>query len=137
MPTFKFDHVHLQSPDPEATAAFYEKMFDAKVVRGVYPPGARHAGQKRVDVILGGQSLYIAPTPNMPAFNPPEDSGFGIKHIGLIVDDIEAAAKELERRGATFIMKPTTRQPGTRLAFVLGPQGVPIEIIQRDWKGGK
>ncbi len=135
MPTYKFDHVHLQTPDPEATAAFYEKMFDAKISRGIYPPGARYAGQKKIVINLGGQNLFIAPTPNMPPPNPPEESGFGIRHIGLIVDDVDAAAKELERRGAEFIMKPTNRQAGTRIFFVLGPQGVPIEIIQRDWNG--
>ena len=33
MASFKWDHVHLRSPDPEATAAFYERMFGAEVVR--------------------------------------------------------------------------------------------------------
>jgi len=31
MTVFKYDHVHLRSPDPEATAQFYENMFGAEV----------------------------------------------------------------------------------------------------------
>ena len=33
MATFTHDHVHLRSPDPEATAQYYERMFGAEVLR--------------------------------------------------------------------------------------------------------
>jgi crotonobetainyl-CoA:carnitine CoA-transferase CaiB-like acyl-CoA transferase len=33
MTQFTFDHIHLRSPDPEATAVFYERMFGAEVLR--------------------------------------------------------------------------------------------------------
>jgi lactoylglutathione lyase len=32
MARFAYDHMHLRSPDPEATAAFYERMFAAEVI---------------------------------------------------------------------------------------------------------
>jgi len=32
MPQFTFHHIHLMSPDPEQTAAFYQKVFNAKLV---------------------------------------------------------------------------------------------------------
>ena len=35
MAKFTHDHVHLRSPDPEATAQFYERMFGAEVLRRV------------------------------------------------------------------------------------------------------
>ena len=55
MATFTFDHVHLRSPDPEATAAFYEKMFVAESIR------TEKCGKPRLDMNLYGQMFFIAP----------------------------------------------------------------------------
>jgi catechol 2,3-dioxygenase-like lactoylglutathione lyase family enzyme len=71
MAKFTHDHVHLRSPDPEATAQFYERMFDAAVA-------------------------------------------------------------ELKAKGAEFTMEPTTIRPNVRIAFLRGPQGVSIELVDRN-----
>ena len=52
---FQFDHVHLRSPDPDATARFFETMFDAEVTRGVYPPGTLYPGKMRVTMRWAGR----------------------------------------------------------------------------------
>jgi lactoylglutathione lyase len=39
MRAYHYDHVHLRSPYPDATARFFETMFGAEVTRSVYPPG--------------------------------------------------------------------------------------------------
>src|SRR6185437_13361554 len=46
MAKFTHDHVHLRSPDPEATAQYYERMFGAEVLRTV------QQGKPRVDLNL-------------------------------------------------------------------------------------
>src|SRR6266581_2416948 len=51
MPTVTWDHVHLRSPDPEATAAWLADILGGEIIRG---PG-------RIDVKLGGASVFIAP----------------------------------------------------------------------------
>ena len=33
MPNYKWDHVHLRTPDAEATAQWFERMFGAEVIR--------------------------------------------------------------------------------------------------------
>jgi hypothetical protein len=77
MTVFKYDHVHLRSPDPEATARFYENMFGAEVSRGLYPAGTPFAGQPRVTMKLGGTSFFIAPTdPRVPNGDPPKAPHF-------------------------------------------------------------
>ena len=43
MRTYRYDHVHLRSPDPDATGQFFETMFGAEVTRSVYPPLQRLA----------------------------------------------------------------------------------------------
>ena len=38
MPVYSYDHIHLRSRDPMATAQYYQKMFDAKIVESVQTP---------------------------------------------------------------------------------------------------
>jgi len=40
-------------------------------------------------------------------------------------------AQELKGKGADFTMEPTTVRPGVRIAFLRGPEGVLVELIQR------
>jgi hypothetical protein len=46
MRDYRYDHVHLRSPDPNATAQFFETMFGAEVTSSVYPPGTLYPGQR-------------------------------------------------------------------------------------------
>jgi catechol 2,3-dioxygenase-like lactoylglutathione lyase family enzyme len=127
MTAFKFDHVHLRSPDPDATAAFYERMFDAEVVRTM------QGGKPRVDVNLGGQMIFIARVgPDDDIAEAPETPHMGLEHLGLIVSDIDAVTAELKTKGAEFSMEPTTIRPGTRIAFLTGPENVSIELVDRN-----
>ena len=48
-----FEHIHLLSEDPEATAAFYNKMFDAEIIRSKMPDG-----DPRIDLKLGGHGYF-------------------------------------------------------------------------------
>jgi len=132
MRDFRFDHVHLRSPDPSATATFFETMFGAQVKRDVYPPGTLYPGQPRISLTLGGQKILIAPThPNDPMADAPAFPYYGLEHIGLTVDNVDEACEELLRKGAEIAIGPLTRSPGLRLAFVRGPEGIMVELVQR------
>lgn len=52
--------------------------------------------------------------------------------IGLKVQDMNAAVAELRRKGAEFVVEPNSPRPGVKLAFMQAPDGVRIEILQRD-----
>ena len=52
MTSYTFEHIHLRSPDPDATADWFGRMFGAEVIRSTV------AGTPRVDVRLGGDALY-------------------------------------------------------------------------------
>ena len=54
MPTFTWDHIHLRTPDPEATAQWFERMFGAEVIRSM------PQGKPRIDIKLGGGKIFIA-----------------------------------------------------------------------------
>jgi lactoylglutathione lyase len=132
MRAYRFDHIHLRSPDPEATARFFETMFAAEVTRGVYPPGTLYPGQPRISFRLGGQKILIAPAhPDDSTAPPPRFPYYGVEHIGLTVDDVDAAVAELRTKGAEIAIGPLTRDPGTRLAFIRGPDAVMVELVQQ------
>jgi lactoylglutathione lyase len=128
MAEFAYDHVHLRSPDPDATAAFYQKMFGAKVIKSVMSNGI-----ERTDMELGGVAIFIAQVPQDAALSDKVEGGFvGLDHLGLRVKNIDAVCDELKAKGAEFTVEPKTIRPGVRIAFVRGPQNVLIEILDRD-----
>jgi lactoylglutathione lyase len=44
---------------------------------------------------------------------------------------VDAAVEEWRARGAEIAIGPLTRHPGLRLAFIRGPEGIMIELVQR------
>lgn len=131
MRAYRFDHVHLRCNDCEAMARFFETMFGAEVKRDVYPPGTLYPGQPRITILAGGQRILTAPKhPDDPMSTAPRFPYYGIEHIGFTVDDVDAACAELRAKGAAIAVGPLTRSPGLRLAFVRGPEGIMVELVQ-------
>jgi lactoylglutathione lyase len=127
MATFTHDHVHLRSPDPEATAQYYERMFGAEVLRSM------QQGKPRVDLNLCGLKVFIAQVmPDGKTAAAPTSPYQGLDHIGLTVSNIDDAVAELKAKGAEFTMEPTTIRPNVRIAFLRGPQNVSVELIDRN-----
>jgi lactoylglutathione lyase len=126
MAKFTWDHVHLRSPDPEATAQWFEKMLGAEVIRSM------QQGQPRIDLKLGGANVFIAPVKAGDGVNAPPATPYqGLDHLGLTVTGIDAIAAELKAKGVEFTREPTTVRPGVRVCFIRGPQGVSIELLER------
>ena len=90
-------------------------------------------GSRATNGNLGlGQKVLIAPPhPHEPNVSAPPFPHYGLEHIGLTVDDVDAAVEELRAKGAEIAIGPLTRNPGLRLAFVRGPEGIMIELVQR------
>lgn len=132
MQTLRFDHLHLRSPDPDATALFFETMFGAEVTRSVYPPGTLYPGQMRVTMKVGGQKILIAPAhPHDPMAPAPPFPYYGLEHFGFTVEDLDATITQLRTKGADIAVGPLTRDAGTYLAFVRGPEGIMVELVQQ------
>lgn len=125
MASYRFDHIHLRSPDAEAAGRFYEDAFGATIRDRI-----RNGASLRVVVDLGGATLFIeqvsADTPAAPV--PPHQ---GIEHIGLQVTDMDEAVAALKAKGVRFTAEPKELRPGLRIAFLAAPDGVTVEILQR------
>jgi lactoylglutathione lyase len=129
MPHLTWDHVHLRSPDPEATAQWFERMLGAQVIRTV------QQGQPRIDLKLGGANIFIAPVAAGDGVNAPPTTPYqGLDHFGLTVAGIDAVAAELKAKGVEFSKPPHSPRPGIKICFLRGPQGISIELLERDAK---
>ena len=132
MRDYRFDHKHLRCADPSAMADYFETMFAAEVARDINPPGTLHPGQQRIRMRVGGQTVLIAPTHPTDAMGAaPTFPYYGLEHMGLTVDNVDAACAELKAKGADVAIGLLTRSPGLRLAFIRGPEGVMVELVQR------
>lgn len=126
-PTYTFGHIHLLSRDPKATAQYYHKMFDAKILETV-----QSDGKPRIDLDLNGLPIFllrVAPEENIPS--SPPGPYLGLDHFGLRVNNLDEAVAELKRRGAEFAMEPRAIRPGVKIAYTLGPENVRIELVER------
>jgi lactoylglutathione lyase len=128
-PNYRWDHIHLRSPDPDATAAWFERILGAQVIRST------GEGKPRIDLKLGGADVFIMPVAPGDKVNPPPATPYqGLDHFGLTVSGIDAVAAEIKAKGVEFTMEPRTIRPGLRICFLRGPQGISIELLERDQK---
>ena len=124
MSALTFDHIHLRCPDPEATAAWFEAMLGAAVIRSV------QQGQPRVDLTLGGIDIFLLPE-GVGAAAPPSAPHLGIDHFGFAVTGLNEYVARLKAKGVTFTMEPNEPRPGIRICFIRGPENISIEILER------
>ena len=125
MTAITLDHIHLRSADVEAAAVWYVNVFGARVT-------ARGAFHGRVDLQLGGVSVFISPlaqdTQTDGATMLPRG---GIDHLGLRVDEIADVVAALKAKHVEIVTDVTDVRPGVRLAFLRGPDDVLIELVER------
>jgi lactoylglutathione lyase len=126
MAKYTWDHIHLRTTNPEATAAWYERMLGAEVIRTM------QQGASRIDLKLGGANIFMAPVTAGDGVNPPPKTPYqGLDHFGLTVTGIDAIAADLKAKGVEFTREPTTVRPGVRVCFLRAPEGVSIELLER------
>jgi catechol 2,3-dioxygenase-like lactoylglutathione lyase family enzyme len=125
MTTYTYDHIHLRSQDPMATAQYFNKMFDAKILESVQTDG-----QSRIDIDVNGLMIFIAAADDTTPAGP-VDPHLGLDHFGLRVENLAQAAAELKEKGAEFSVEPKDLRPGLKIAFVRAPGDVRIELLER------
>ena len=127
---YSINHVHIRSSDPHASAAWYEKHFDAKIIsdREVMP------GTITVSMEVGGPvrlniSSKVEGSPDTRAVA--ELNRLGLEHFGFDVEDLEAELDRLEKAAVRIVLPLTVVVGGGRLAYIEGPDDVLIELVER------
>jgi len=125
--TLSFDHVHLVSTAPNATAAWYVEKLDAQVVNRLEVKGA-----PQIFVKVGDATLIIRGQRPGEAADDKAGLEWGVDHFGFGVSgDFDAYCDGLKAAGVAFTVEPTDISPTTRIAFISAPDRVNIELLQR------
>lgn len=122
----KLLHTRMRVNDLERTVKFYEQALGLTVSR-------RHTSPR------GAQLAFIV-TPNseeeieicqMPAGAEPVKVQPDLMHLAFEVDNLEAFAADLKKKGFALSDGPTKTGSGSVIAFIDAPEGYEIELIQR------
>jgi len=114
--TFKLNHVHLKTKDPQKTAKFYVDTLGAKIV-------SQSDDGCRVD--LHGLSLNVTKFLDRQK----REQKYGMEHIAIDTDELDALVAKLKAQGIN-ILEQTTISGGRRVCFFEGPDGVQLEFIE-------
>ena len=120
------DHVHFICGDVEKTVKYFEEVFDGKIesrgeLRG-YPMVRLHAY---------GTPFNIMGTDPKAGTLVAGKGSRGLDHFGFRVKDLEKTVEDLKKRGAKFSIGPSAGSAGVKYAFIEGPEGIRIELVDR------
>lgn len=125
---WQYDHMHFKCSDPEKTIAFFKDNFGAKEVKRFEVKGF-----PIVTLDIGGLWYNVSPKRAGEAVDPrTEPARYGVYHIALRTQDLAAEVAEMKRRGVKFTQEIAQSNPTTKFAFIEGPDGISIELLQRD-----
>ena len=125
--TLSFDHVHLVSTTPDATAAWYVEKLGASIANRLEVKGA-----PQIFVKVGDATLIVRGQRPGEAADDKSGLNWGVDHFGFGVSgDFDAYCSTLKAAGVKFNLEPTDASPTTRIAFIAAPDNVSIELLQR------
>jgi catechol 2,3-dioxygenase-like lactoylglutathione lyase family enzyme len=126
---YRINHVHIRASDPRASASWYEKHFNAKILweREIMP------NTVTVSMEVGGPvrlNISSKPPGSSDERSAAELNRLGLEHFGFDVEDLESDLGRLERDGVRVVLPLTEVATGARLAYIEGPDDVLIELVQ-------
>ena len=122
---YRFHHLHIICKDLEKMITFFTEALEANLVE-----------RKKFGTADGASLDLQGTTVNLRVSREDEEivgdasqSSYGYDHIGLEVEDIETAFKDLQARGFSFLVPPTDIS-NLKIAFFKGPEDITIELVQ-------
>lgn len=131
-----FDHIHLISAEPDATAQWYADMLGGRIT-----DRAELRGAPQICVAFGGNYLLVRgrrpgeqPNPKTPLKSFGDFAShdqWGADHFGFRVQgDFYAFCEAIRAKGARFAVEPHEFTPGFSIAYLAAPDGVTVELVQ-------
>ena len=123
--TVGFHHIHLQSVDPDAALEWYVKVLGAQ-------PG-KLKGQLD-GLLFGGMWLLVEPYgEGIPAATDERS----VDHLGFVLADLDAATARMRDQGVDLQEPgvPEGARSQAKRAFLSGPDGVLIAVVEPGWSG--
>ena len=127
-----YNHLHFRSADPDDAAKFYCDNFGAKIVAE-----RPLSNTKSIELSLNG--TYLMTISGQAQGEDPvagsTEPRFGLDHLGFQTDDIMTLAATLKSNNVHFNCEPWVMPSGSAVAFIVAPDEVSVEIIQRPASG--
>lgn len=121
-------HIALSVPDPEKAAVFFEEAF-----------GMTRVGRAGRGFYVSDGTINIALLKfdkGVPPGYPAEQPFYGLIHFGMWVDDLDQAAEQATKAGATYFMGRADHNPNTFYEVKYkDPIGVVFDLTHSGWKG--
>ena len=128
------DHGGMAVPDLEATIAWYQRVFDFKVVQRFSQPQFTAAFIQKDAARL--EIFQATPPPPATHVKPLTSADLttvmvkvGYTHIAFGVQDVDAVYQQAVSRGATPVNPPSTQPGGTRFGHISDLNQNVIELI--------
>ena len=122
---YRYHHFHLLCTDLDQMIDFFSEVLGAELVE-LRKFGTADGARLSLDGVA--INLRVAKEDEAIVNDPPVLQ-FGYHHIGLEVEDVDAAYTELSEKGYVFTVTP--KDIGyVKIAFFLGPDDIIIELVQ-------
>ena len=121
------DHVHIVFGNVEEGAKYFETLFGGQVVsRGEWQ------GQPVVRIDIQGSLIALMGTSAGAPQLVPGKGNRGLDHFGFKVKDFDQTMADLKKKGAKFSVEPSVAPSGVKYAFLEGPEGIRIELLEKN-----
>jgi len=122
---YELNHFGIAVKNLDASLVFYQDVLGAKIVYQGFIPAAK---MDVVYLLISGGLIEL-----LHMSEPPKDTEFGINHIAFMSDNLDADYARLTEAGYGGLVPPKAAGTGVgRLAFLSDPNGIRVEILQRD-----
>ena len=120
------DHVHILCGDVEKSVRYFEAVFGGKVEsRGEL------RGFPMIRMEVKGVFVNLMGTDSKAGPLEVGKGSRGLDHFGFRVKDLEKTVEELKKKGAKISAGPGVTPAGVKFAFIDGPEGIRIELVER------
>jgi methylmalonyl-CoA/ethylmalonyl-CoA epimerase len=138
MPTLSLHHVGIAVVDVPAAVARYAREFGYEVKSDVIHDAFQTAYVQFLR--LPGDSVFlefVAPDGERSKLAAAVGKGGGLNHLCYGTPDIEGACISLRRSGLFLLQSPVAAAafPGRRIAWLMGADRVPVELVETDSPG--
>ena len=122
------NHLHFRSGDPDAAAKWYCDNFGAEITSE-----SPLSNTKSINLELDGEHIMTI-SGRAEGEDPiagTTEPRYGLDHFGFETDDLRQLSARLKDNGVKFNCEPWTMPSGSMVAFVVAPDEVSVELIQR------
>ncbi|MBM6614499.1 VOC family protein [Desemzia sp. RIT804] len=122
-----FSHIHhvaIIVSDYEISKHFYTELLGLEIIRENY---RTERNSYKLDLKIGDSEIELFSFPNPPKRSSgPEATG--LRHLCFYVEDVEAAAVELNQKGIETEPIRVDEFTGGKFTFFRDPDGLPLEL---------